>query len=586
MSDDKAQLLAAAERWIADDPDPTTRAELRALVEAADFAALRERFSAPLQFGTAGLRGVIGAGLSRMNAANIARVSAGVARQILADVDGAAYRGVVIGRDGRRGSDPFARLAAEVIAGHGVRVYWVPEPAPTPVVAFLGRYFDAAATVIVTASHNPPEYNGFKVYSERGAQIVPPQDAAIRDARDAVESVASLPRLGFTEGVASRRIRVVSGAAREAYLEALDAQCMLPVPPPTQVSVVTTALHGVGHRWVAEALARRGHRHVFPVLAQAAPDGEFPTVRFPNPEEPGALDLALELARDKFAEVVVANDPDTDRLCVAVRSDRSDDRDTGYRVLSGNELGILLADWILTAGAERGVLPERPLVATTIVSSMMLQRLAEARGAAYGEVLTGFKWIWDHAIARAEVGETFVFGFEEALGYCCGRAVRDKDGVGAALTFMELASSLKARGLNALDRLDQLAAELGVYVSDQVAEVLPGLDGQARIGRLTAALRASPPAAIAGSAVARSRDLDGPDADAAGLPRGNVLTYWLADGCRVTIRPSGTEPKLKCYLEARVEAAAGEPVAAARARARARVEALAAWVRDFIASVD
>ncbi|TNF25138.1 MAG: phospho-sugar mutase [Deltaproteobacteria bacterium] len=582
MADDGARWVELAKAWMADDPDPETRAELHALIIAEDLAALEERFSAPLTFGTAGLRGLIGAGLARMNEANLARVAAGLARQLLADVPDAAFRGVMLGRDGRRKSDDFARVVAEVLVGQGVRVYWVPMAASTPVVAFLGRYVDAAATAIVTASHNPPAYNGFKVYSERGSQIVPPQDARIRDERDAITSVHDLPRVPFAEAVADKRIRVVPDRWFEAYYEALDEQCLGPVPPPAQVSAVTTALHGVGHRWVHEVLSRRGHRHLFPVLEQAAPDGEFPTVTFPNPEEKGALDLALALGRDHFAELIVANDPDTDRLCIAVQSEGEA---TGYRVLTGNELGLLLADWLLSEGARDGTLPERPLVVTTIVSTMMLERLAEARGAACAEVLTGFKWIWDYALSREDAGETFVFGFEEALGYCVGRAVRDKDGIGAAAVLMELAADLKANGKTLLDRLDELALELGVSVTSQVATVLPGLDGMERMGRIMATLRAAPVMEIAGSAVARHRDLDGPDADAAGLPRGDVLTWWLADGSRVVCRPSGTEPKLKVYLEAREQVGEGEALADARARAAARVEALEAWVRELVASV-
>jgi len=582
MGDDGGRWLELAKAWMADDPDPETRSELHALIAAEDVEALEERFAAPLEFGTAGLRGLIGAGLARMNEANLARVAAGLAQQLLADVPDAAFRGVMLGRDGRRKSDDFARVVAEVLVGQGIRVHWVPMPASTPVVAFLGRYVDSAATAIVTASHNPPAYNGFKVYSERGAQIVPPQDARIRERMDAIASVKALPRVPFAEAVQDKKIRVVPDRWFEAYYEALDGQCLGPVPPPAQVSAVTTALHGVGHRWIHEVLSRRGHRHLFPVMEQAAPDGEFPTVTFPNPEEKGALDLALALARDHFAELVVANDPDTDRLCVAVRSEAEA---TGYQVLTGNELGLLLADWLLREGARQATLPDKPLVVTTIVSTMMLDRLAEARGAACAEVLTGFKWIWDYALSREDAGETFVFGFEEALGYCCGRAVRDKDGIGAAAVLMELAAALKADGLTLLDRLDELAVELGLSATSQVATVLPGLDGMERMGRIMTALRATPVTEIAGSAVARHRDLDGPDADAAGLPRANVLTWWLEDGSRVVCRPSGTEPKLKAYLEKREPVAEGEALDAVRARAEARVAELEAWVRETIASV-
>ncbi|MCC6622758.1 MAG: phospho-sugar mutase [Deltaproteobacteria bacterium] len=574
---DTSELLAAATRWRDDDVDPETRAEVDALLARGEdpqaLAELRERFAAPMEFGTAGLRGLIGAGPGRMNIVTVMQASAAVARQLLADVPEAATRGVVIGRDARRNSDRFARVAAEVIAAHGVNVWWVPEAAPTPVVAFLGRHVGAAGVVIVTASHNPPEYNGYKVYGPSASQIVPPQDGRIRALRDAIRTVGEIPRVDFVAAVRERRISVVGKRDFDAYLEAIDRQCLLPNPPPAQVSAVTTALHGVGHKWVADALARRGHRHVFPVLAQAAPDGRFPTVRFPNPEEKGALDLALALARDKFAELVLANDPDTDRLCVAVRDEGSA---TGYRVLTGNELGLLLADWIMTQGPRRAGWPDKPLVACSLVSTMMLEPLAAARGVAYAEVLTGFKWIWHLALERARThGQTYVFGFEEALGYCVGPAVRDKDGVGAAQAIMELAAFEKARGRDLLARLDDIAAEIGASFTDQVTAVLPGLDGIARIKRVMQAWRATPPAALAGH-IARTRDLAGPDAEAAGMVRSDVLTWWLTDGARIIARPSGTEPKLKVYLETK---------AATREAAKARAGELAVIIGQAIDAV-
>ncbi len=574
---DDTELLATAARWRDDDIDPETKAEIDALLargDAAAIAELRERFAAPLEFGTAGLRGLIGAGPGRMNLVTVMQASAAVARQLLADVPDAAGRGVVIGRDARRNSDRFARIAAEVIAAHGLRVYWVPEPAPTPVVAFLGRDKGAAGVVIVTASHNPPEYNGFKVYGPTASQIVPPQDARIRDMRDAIVAVADIQRVDFTTAIRDGRIIVVNKHSLGTYLDAIDAQCLVSSPPPAQVSVVTTALHGVGHTWVADALARRGHRHVFPVIEQAAPDGRFPTVRFPNPEEKGALDLALALARDKFAELVLANDPDTDRLCVAVR-DAS--QASGYRVLTGNELGLLLADWIMTRGPERPGWPDKPLVVCSLVSTMMLEPLAKARGVAYAEVLTGFKWIWHLALERkASTGETFVFGFEEALGYCVNpQAVRDKDGVGAAQSIMEFAAFEKARGRDLLARLEDIAVVIGASFTDQVTVVLPGLDGIARIGRIMARVARGAAGGVGRTDRPEPR-LAGPDAEAAGMVRADVLTWWLADGARIIARPSGTEPKLKVYLETK---------AATRADAIARAGELAAIIRAAVDQV-
>jgi len=563
-----AELVRQAEAWIADDPDPTTRQELAALVAKHDTAALAERFAGPLTFGTAGLRGELGAGPSRMNEATVARATAGLARQLLADVPGAAERGVVIGRDARRGSVQLARVVAEVLCGHGLRVRYFEDPVPTPLCAFAGKRSEAAAIAIVTASHNPPEYNGLKVYSERWMQIVSPQDTRIQQEASAAGPVLDLPRIPFESARASGLLAPFTEAMGEAYIAALDAQCRGPVPPPVQVRAVTTALHGVGHAWVDRALRARGFTDLHPVVEQAEPDGEFPTVTFPNPEEPGALDLALALAEEVDADLVVANDPDTDRLCVAVRTAGQ------ARVLSGHELGVLLGDWLLR---RPGL--ERPVVATTIVSTTMLRAQAESAGAGYLETLTGFKWIWDKALAQ---DGTFVFGFEEALGYCVGPVVRDKDGIGAAQVLMELAADLKARGETLLDRLDALYRAHGLYLNEQVSVRLPGLDGRVRIEGLMAGLRSAGPQEIGGVAVATSHDLAGPDAETLGLPRADVLIYELADGGRVVVRPSGTEPKLKGYLEVREAVREGEAVAEARRRAAPRIAALASWMDTVI----
>lgn len=572
-------LIRGAEAWIADDPDPNTRAELQAIVDAGDTDALGERFAGPMEFGTAGLRGLLGAGPARMNLATVSRAAAGLARQLIDDSTDARKRGVVVGRDGRRMSPELARRTAEILAGHGVRVHWLDEPAPTPLCAFAHRALGSAAAAVVTASHNPPEYNGFKVYSEQGNQIVAPQDERIRLAMERSGPVSELPRVAFEDGVASGLIKVVPPSVVEAYLAALNGQCVGQQPPPSDPIMVLTALHGVGARLVEAALERRGFLRLVQVTEQAEPDGEFPTVRFPNPEEPGALDLALKYARDADADLVLANDPDTDRLCVAV-SDPT--RDGGYRVLSGNEVGVLLADWTLGERNRQGRLPARPFVATTIVSTTMLERIAKTYGATYGETLTGFKWIWDAALAHDPSGESFVFGFEEALGYCVGTVVRDKDGIGAAQAMAECAASLMSRGETVLERLEALSRQHGAHVTRQISVVLPGLDGKAKMAAVLEALRRERPASIAGISVARTRDLAGPDAAACGLPQSDVLTWWLADSSRLILRPSGTEPKLKSYIEAREPVAAGESVEEATARAARRVDALAAWVQRII----
>lgn len=578
MEQENLQLIEQAQAWIADDPDPVTRAELEALVTTENIEALRERFSGPLQFGTAGLRGLIGAGPSRMNAVTVARAAAGLAQQLLEDVPNAAQRGVVVGRDARRMSPELARTAAEILAGHGLTVHWFDEPVPTPVAAFAGRHLDAAATVVVTASHNPPDYNGFKVYCDLGHQIIPPQDARIRKKADGTGAMSAISRLDFDDALAKRLIKPFGPELENDYLEALDSQCLLDRPP-VDVSVVTTALHGVGHVWVDKALERRGFSTRYPVVEQAQPDGRFPTVVFPNPEEKGALDAAQALAREKAVDVILANDPDTDRLCIAVPSP---DKKGEYQTLSGNEVGVLLGDWLLGERFRRGTLNDGSFVVTTVVSTSMLHRVAKSYQATCYETLTGFKWIWDKARQLEDDGGSFVFGFEEALGYCVGPVVRDKDGIGAALVAMELTADLKSQGKTLLDRLDELETEHGVHLTSQIATVLPGLEGRAEILAHMERLREMPPDEIAGSLVVRSRDLMSAQADDLGLPRSNVVTVWLDDDSRLTFRPSGTEPKLKSYFEVRQVVDDTLTLEAARAKARKRLAELEQWVTKLI----
>lgn len=544
---DLKELKSQVESWIQHDPDEASREELRQLLHDEAFDELKERFSAPLHFGTAGLRGIMGAGPGRMNIATITQVAYAVGLEAIGNAANAKERGIVVGRDGRQNSERFARVVAEVLAALGIRVHWIAKAAPTPIAAYLGKHFGAAGVCIVTASHNPPEYNGFKVYGESASQIVPPQDERIRKERDKASDPSAISRLSFREATEKGLIQVVKEQDLEAYFEALDKGFWGPKKPPKALTLVTTALHGVGHEWVHEALLRYGFLRTYPVLEQAFPDGRFPSVRFPNPEEKGALDLALQLAREKDADLILANDPDTDRLALAVK-DPSNPK-TGYRVLSGNEVGLLLGDWVLSMGKESPQWPSKPLVLCSLVSTMMLERLAKARGASYREVLTGFKWVWNEALRLEKEGYSYVYGFEEALGYSIGPLVRDKDGVHAALAAAMMASYEAASGRSLLDRLDRLSKEIGLSKSDQIAFVWPGLSGMARISRVMAYLRKEGLSEIPSLKVVRSRDLEKPEGEWAHFPSSNVLTWWLDDGSRIIARPSGTEPKLKIYLE-------------------------------------
>jgi phosphomannomutase len=552
-------LVAAARMWRDEDPDPVTRAEVERLLEGngagPDLDGLKDRFGASLTFGTAGLRGEMGAGPNRMNRVTVMRATAGLARY-LADT-GHAGQPVIVGFDARHGSTTFAADAAAVLAGAGFTVHLADGPVPTPVLAFGVRHLGACAGIQVTASHNPPRDNGYKVYLGDGAQIIPPADADIAARIDAVGP------LGSVERALAGDPRVVRVGAELVGAYVAGAVSTVPRRSGTDdraLRVVYTPLHGVARDVLLATFARAGFPDPAVVPQQSDPDPDFPTVAFPNPEEPGALDLALGLAVERGADVVIANDPDGDRLAVAVPGRRGD----GWRALSGDEIGILLADWLLElgGGGDR-------LVVTTVVSSSMLGRLAEARGVAFAETLTGFKWVVRPALARPEL--RFVYGYEEALGSCVGTLVRDKDGITAALAFADLVAAEKERGRSVLDRLDDLARELGVHATAQRSIPFEGLDGMARMEAAVDALADAPPETLIGVPVIEVEDLRRGER----LPPTEGIVV-RAEGIRLVVRPSGTEPKLKCYAEAVVPVAGERPedLAAARAEGAAGVAAL------------
>ncbi len=568
------RLVALAGAWRDDDPDPRTRAALddlvaRAVTDGTDAAAAREEladaFAGTLEFGTAGLRGALGPGPNRMNRSVVIRAAAGLAAYLRAVVPGQPH--VVVGYDARTDSDVFARDTCAVMSAAGVTATVLPRPLPTPVLAYCVRAFDADAGVMVTASHNPPQDNGYKVYlggradasPGRGAQIVPPADAGIAAAIAAAGPVLGVPLDG--DGWTTLDDGVV-----DAYLGALTTGALAVVRPgPRDLDVVLTPLHGVGGDTCSRALVAAGFAAPYVVPEQALPDPAFPTVAFPNPEEPGAVDLAVAAASGRGADLVVANDPDADRCAVAVPDPAlpplADGR-PAWRMLRGDELGALLADHVLTRDAGRP--PAGAVVACSIVSSQLLARIAADHGVRHAETLTGFKWI-----SRVD---GLVYGYEEALGYCVAPdLVRDKDGISAALVVCELAAALKASGRTLLDALDDLARRHGVHATDQLSVRVTDL---ALITDAMARLRATPPATLGGRPVVEAVDLA---AGGAGLPPTDGLRYRTDGGVRVVVRPSGTEPKLKCYLEAVVPVGdedAADGLAAARAQARATLDAV------------
>jgi phosphomannomutase len=559
-----SEILDRARAWLQEDVDPETRDELRALLDRADPHELHDRFADRLQFGTAGIRGILGAGPMRMNRVIVRRVSAGLGDYLIEHVAEARKRGVVIGYDGRKNSKIFAEDAARVLLGRGIKVWLSARMVPTPVVAFAVLRCQAAGGVMVTASHNPPDYNGYKVYWENGAQIVPPHDEGISAAIDRISRTSSLPLADLDEARRTGSLVEVGDALEEAYLEGVRG---LSVTDDRRARADTciayTPLHGVGARFVEAALARAGFSNVHSEPSQRDPDGSFPTVEFPNPEEEGAMDRVLELAGEVGADVVFANDPDADRLAVAFPEDGA------YRMLTGDQIGVLLADYLL----DKSPADERRVVACSLVSSQMLGKMARAIGVDYLETLTGFKWIANTAMRDIdEHGGRFVMGYEEALGYTVGELVRDKDGVSATAVFAELVADLKARGETLADRLEALYRRHGFYLTKQQSLTLPGAEGLGRIQELMRRFRASPPRAIGGYAVVDRYDL----LDAAeGQPPADVLGFYLEGDRRVIMRPSGTEPKLKSYYELCEPVAGDETFDAAVARARQRLEELA-----------
>lgn len=554
-----------AERWLAADPDPDTRDDLRRLLDADDVPALAERFGARLEFGTAGIRGEMGPGPARMNRVVVRRTTAGLAAHLLAALPGAAEFGVVVGSDARHKSAEFAADTAGVLAAAGLAVHLFPEPVPTPLVAFAVRHLGAAAGVQVTASHNPGADNGYKVYWQGGAQIIPPLDSEISTAIDAVEGVPAPADLG------SARIGAITDELFQAYRAAVLA---LVDPGPRHLAIVYTPLHGVALAVLRPLLAAAGFLDLTVVAQQADPDPDFPTAPFPNPEEAGALDLAIALARERNADLLLANDPDGDRIAVGIPQ-----RDGSWRVLSGDEVGCVLAEDLLArtpGGSER-------LVATTVVSSQLLGRIAAAHGASYAETLTGFKWL-AAAVADAEVqGRRPLLAYEQALGVMVGLTVRDKDGLSAALAVADLAARLKAAGRDLQDALDELSRRYGVHLTGGRNVRLDSAGGPEVVTRALAQLRGSQPRQLDGVAVTAVTDHGSGVRTAADgtvtrlmTPVTDLFGVALADGSRLQVRPSGTEPLLKFYAEVvePVDPVGDEVVDSARRRAAVRLDRL------------
>ncbi|MBS1675302.1 MAG: phospho-sugar mutase [Actinobacteria bacterium] len=560
MNGREAALLTQARAWLRQDPDPETRDELAGLItragsgDEAALADLADRFDTRLAFGTAGLRGELAAGSNRMNRVLVAQAAAGFAAYLSEKAPGTTPT-VVIGYDGRRNSRVFAKDSAEIFAGAGLQAILLPRLLPTPVLAFAVRHLGADAGVMVTASHNPPNDNGYKVYlggADQGSQIVSPADAEIaahiQQVADRADALA-IPRSGAYETAGESIV--------DAYVAATAA--VAPAPLGTAgLRWVYTAMHGVGWETFSRIIGEAGYPAPWTVTEQRDPDPTFRTVAFPNPEEPGAMDLAFAKARTLGAELVIANDPDADRLAVGIPDPSAEG---GWRRLSGNEVGLLLGWRAARAATAQGPAAEGTSLACSLVSSPALGAVAAHYGLDFHETLTGFKWI-----SRAP---GIAFGYEEALGYLVNPGtVRDKDGISAAIALLGLAAEARGRDATLADLLEEVAAEVGHFASGQVSI---RVDDVAVIGRIMAALRQDPPTAFGETAIESAEDLR---TAAEGAPAGDVLRYRLADGSRVIVRPSGTEPKLKVYLDARADSSQA---------ARSAVAGLEAAIRDLLA---
>jgi phosphomannomutase len=509
-------LRAEVQAWIGDDPDPKTAGELQALLDAEDETTLSKHFNGFLQFGTAGLRGPIGPGPSCMNRAVVGRTAAGIASYM-------KKRGmtkVVIGRDARYGSEDYTFETAEIMSGAGMEVFILPRPLPTPVLAFATSHLGCDIGIMVTASHNPPQDNGYKVYvgpvadgiNYASSQIINPTDGFIASDIDAVTSLKSLAR--------GKNWTVLGEEVISEYVSRTSALA----PRPGDLKIVYTAMHGVGTETIQRVFNHAGFATLILVDEQCTPDPDFPTVAFPNPEEPGAIDLALKKARDFGADLVIANDPDADRCAAAIN-----DPKVGWRMLRGDELGIVFGEWIARSKPSGSF-------ANSIVSSSALRKISGHYGVDFQEVLTGFKWI-------AKI-ENLAFGYEEAIGYAVDSDnVNDKDGISAAIFLAQIAMDLKRDGLTISDLLNQVWKRHGFHGTEQISIRVTDMSA---ITRLLAGLRSNPPREIAGRAVESIDDLAAPKD---GLPPTDGLRIWLAGGIRIIVRPSGTEAKMKCYIE-------------------------------------
>jgi len=572
--------LELYQKWLNDSSiDDATKTELQSI--ANNPKEIEDRFYKELEFGTGGMRGVLGAGTNRLNIYTIRKATQGLANYILASDVYKPGMGVAIAHDSRRMSPEFSAEAALVLNANGIKTYTFDSLRPTPLLSFAVRHLGCVAGIVVTASHNPPEYNGYKVYWADGGQCPYPRDEAIIGEVQKVKDFSMVKTMPRAEAEACGLFNIAAPSVDDAFIENVKAQCLNPeIIPESDIKIVFTPLHGAGNISVRRALGEMGFKNVYVVKEQELPDGNFPTVEYPNPEDMKAFTCAINLAKEKNADIVVATDPDCDRVGVAVKDGGE------YILLNGNMTGVLLADYMITQMKAKGKLPSNGAIISTIVSTDMTRAIAEANGLTYMEVLTGFKYIGEKIKQFEETGShSYILGFEESFGYLAGTYARDKDAVGATLLFCEAAAYYRKQGLSLHGALQKLYKKYGTYCESIESITLKGVEGVENIKKIMASLRQNPPKNLAGSAVIEARDyksgviksLSTGETTQTTLPVSDVLYYVTADNSWACVRPSGTEPKIKIYFGAKLPSSATQQDANAK---------LASLAKDMLTAAD
>lgn len=567
------QIRARISEWTKPPFDIDTINEIKSL--EGNEKELIDRFFRTLEFGTGGLRGVLGAGTNRMNVHTVGMATQGLANYIIQK--GKSDKGVVISYDSRRMSDTFAKDTAMILAANGIKAYVFDDITPTPLCSFAIRDLGAVSGVMITASHNPPEYNGYKCYWDDGCQVVPPDDKLIIAEVNKISSISMIKRIPFDEGTKKGLIITIGEDIRAKYISLLEGVALRPRTP-SKAKIVYTPLHGTGYKIMPRVLSYFGFSELYPVESQSIPDGNFPTVKYPNPEEKEALELAVSLAKKVDADILLATDPDADRMGVGIK-----DGNGGYLLINGNQIGTMLEYYLLSRMSSENKLPKDAKVVKTIVTTELQADVAHSFGCGIDDVLTGFKWIGlKMKEYETDKSGTFVFGGEESYGYLPVTFVRDKDAIGACYFFCEMTDWLALQGKTLRDFLDEIYIRYGLYLEDLKSLTLKGIDGMEKIDQIMKGFRDNSPESFAGIKVKRiddiknltRRDCDsGETTKIEGLPSSDVIQFYLEDGSKITMRPSGTEPKIKFYFSSKVSVTK-ETLSSKKSELTAKIESL------------